>query len=85
MTISNEQLAVLLTGMARATLALHNAVSGQQTVSQSGIPVLQGLSGVHAHQPLTLETFYARILLQSFGTPGPDLAYLSAELDRLTA
>lgn len=85
MSISNEQLAALLKGMAKANLALLNAVAGQPTVSQTGIPVMQGISGVTARQPITLETIYARILLQSFGTPGPDVAYFTAELDRLTA
>ncbi len=97
MSITNEQLAELLVGVARSQEAVIKALvhhfgtgAGNRFLGDSLIPTLQGDAHVRQHEALpTLVDLPSRLLLQLQGTARigspPIEEWVAQELDRLLA
>lgn len=88
MQISAQQLAELLTGIARAQAALVQGLENELTGVRSGriIPALQNVAHLRDHPQPTLVDLPVRVLLGSMGrTGGPDVAAVAKDLERLCA
>ena len=87
LTISAQQLADLLIGIARAQAAViqgvDNAMAGTKT--QYIVPALQNAAHLRDHPDPTLVDLPVRILLTSQGRVPPDPAVVVRELERLLA
>src|SRR5436190_1667550 len=85
LTISAQQLADLLIGIARAqaavVLGVDNAMAGTKT--QYIVPALQNAAHLRDHPDPTLVDLPVRILLTSQGRVPPDPAVVVRELERL--
>lgn len=85
LTISAQQLADLLIGIARAQAAVihgvDNAMAGTKT--QFIVPALQNAAHLRDHPDPTLVDLPVRILLTSQGRVPPDPALVVRELQRL--
>jgi hypothetical protein len=83
--ISAQQLAELLSGIARAQAAV---VLGLETASPGTrgtyvLPAVQNVSHLRDHPDPTLTDLPVRILLSYMGRVGPDLDVVARELERL--
>jgi hypothetical protein len=85
LNISEQQLAELLIGIARAQAAVihgvDNAMAGTKT--QHIVPALQNAAHLRDHPEPTLIDLPVRILLTSQGRVPPDPAVIAGELERL--
>jgi hypothetical protein len=85
--ISNQQLAQILLGIARAQNAIVEAIE----TSKSGFrgthfrPAIEFASRIRANRPDTLTDYPARLLLQMLGRTGPDLDTVQRDLEKLLA
>jgi hypothetical protein len=88
MQISAQQLAELLTGIARSQAALIQGLENELTGVRSGriIPALQNVAHLRDHPQPTLVDLPVRVLLNSLGRAGgPDIAAVAKDLERLCA
>ena len=83
--ISAQQLAELLTGIARAQAALVQGLENELAGVRSGriVPAVQNAAHLRDHPQPTLVDLPVRILLSSLGRVGPDPAAVAKELERL--
>jgi hypothetical protein len=84
--ISAQQLAELLTGIARAQAAVVQGLESELAGVKSGrvIPAVQNVAHLRDHPQPTLTDLPVRLLLASLGRLGaPDLAALAKDLERL--
>ena len=83
--ISAQQLAELLSGIARAQAAIINGIESAMagTKTQHILPNLQNAAHLRDHPAPTLTDLPVRILLSYQGRAGPDLAALAHDLERL--
>jgi len=87
MEISAQQLAELLSGIARAQAAVVNGLENEFAGVRSGrvIPALQNVAHLRDHPDPTLTDLPVRILLATMGRVGPDPAAIARDLERLCA
>jgi len=87
LNISAQQLAELLTGIARAQAAVVNGLENELPGVRSNrvAPAVQNQAHLHDHPSPTLVDLPVRILLSSLGRVGPDPAAIARELERLLA
>jgi len=80
-----QQLAELLSGIARAQNAVINGIESAMggTKSQHILPMLQNAAHLRDHPEPTLTDLPVRILLSYQGRVGPDLASIARDLERL--
>jgi len=85
MTISPQQLAELLLGIARAQAAVINGLENEMAGIRSGrvIPALQNVAHMRDHPQPTLTDLPVRVLLGTLGRAVPDTAGLVRDLERL--
>ncbi len=85
--ISAQQLAELLTGIARAQAAVVNGLENELAGVRSGrvIPAVQNAAHLRDHPQATLVDLPVRLLLASMGRVGPDTAVVAKDLERLFA
>jgi hypothetical protein len=85
MTISPQQLAELLLGIARAQAAVVNGLENEMAGIRSGrvIPALQNVAHLRDHPQPTLTDLPVRVLLGTLGRTVPDTAGLIKDLERL--
>jgi hypothetical protein len=85
MTISPQQLAELLLGIARAQAAVVNGLENEMAGIRSGrvIPALQNVAHMRDHPQPTLTDLPVRVLLGTLGRAVPDTAGLIKDLERL--
>ena len=85
--ISAQQLAELLTGIARAQAALVNGLENELAGVRSGriVPALQNVAHLRDHPQPTLVDLPVRLLLASMGRVGPDPVVVAKDLERLCA
>ena len=85
MTISPQQLAELLLGIARAQAAVVNGLENEMAGIRSGrvIPALQNVAHLRDHPQPTLTDLPVRVLLGTLGRAVPDTAGLIKDLERL--
>jgi hypothetical protein len=84
--ISAQQLAELLTGIARAQAAIVQGLENEMAGVRSGriVPAVQNVAHLRDHPEPTLADLPARILLSTMGrVGGPDLAAVAKDLERL--
>ena len=84
--ITAQQLAELLTGIARAQAAIVQGLESEMTGVRSGriIPAVQNVSHARDHPQPTLVDLPSRILLASLGrAAGVDVAAVTRDLERL--
>lgn len=85
--ISAQQLAELLSGIARAQAAviqgMESALPG--TRSSHVVPAMQNVAHLFDHPQPTLIDLPVRILLSHMGRVGPDPATIARDLERLLA
>ncbi len=83
--ISAQQLAELLTGIARAQAAVVNGLENELAGVRSGrvIPAVQNAAHLRDHPQATLVDLPVRLLLASMGRVGPDTAVVAKDLERL--
>lgn len=83
--ISAEQLAELLSGIARSQFAImsgiESAIAG--TRSQHILPALQNAAHLRDHPQPTLTDLPVRVLLSYQSRVGPDIAAIARDLERL--
>lgn len=85
LTISAQQLAELLSGIARAQAAVINGVEGSSPGTRSShiMPALRAVAHLHDHPSPTLTDLPVRVLLAYMGRVSPDMALLQRDLERL--
>jgi len=85
--ISAQQLAELLSGIARAQAAIvHGLETGMPgTRSNLIVPALQNTAHLRDHPNATLVDLPVRILLSYMGRVGPDATVIARELERIFA
>ena len=85
MEISAQQLAELLSGIARAQAAIVNGMESEFAGIRSGrvVPMLQNVAHLRDHPEPTLTDLPVRILLSYMGRVGPDIAAVAKDLERL--
>src|SRR4051812_42676809 len=85
--ISAQQLAELLTGIARAQAAVVTGMESALAGIKSGrvIPAVQNAAHLRDHPQPTLVDLPVRLLLASMGRVGPDTAVVAKDLERLFA
>jgi hypothetical protein len=83
--ISAQQLAELLTGIARAQAAVVNGLESEFAGVRSGrvVPAVQNVAHLRDHPQPTLVDLPVRLLLASMGRIGPDPAVVAKDLERL--
>ena len=83
--ISAQQLAELLSGIARAQTAVINGLESAMagTKTQHILPMLQNAAHLRDHPEPTLTDLPVRILLTYQGRVAPDLAAIARDLERL--
>ncbi len=83
--ISAQQLAELLSGIARAQLAIMNGIESAMagTRDQHIIPALQNAAHLRDHPQPTLTDLPVRVLLSYQNRLGPDIAAVARDLERL--
>src|SRR5690349_11217449 len=83
--ISAQQLAELLTGIARAQAAVVQGLESELAGVKSGrvIPAVQNVAHLRDHPQPTLVDLPVRLLLASMGRVGPDPAVVAKDLERL--
>lgn len=83
--ISAEQLAELLSGIARSQFAIMSGIESAMagTRSQHIIPALQNAAHLRDHPQPTLTDLPVRVLLSYQSRVGPDIAAISRDLERL--
>ena len=83
--ISAQQLAELLTGIARAQAAVVNGLESELAGVRSGrvIPAVQNAAHLRDHPQATLVDLPVRLLLASMGRVGPDPTVVAKDLERL--
>jgi len=83
--ISAQQLAELLTGIARAQAALVQGLESEMAGVRSGrvIPAVQNAAHLRDHPQPTLVDLPVRLFLTSMGRVGPDPAVVAKDLERL--
>ena len=83
--ISAQQLAELLTGIARAQAALVQGLESEMAGVKSGrvIPAVQNVAHLRDHPQPTLVDLPVRLFLTSMGRVGPDPAVVAKDLERL--
>jgi hypothetical protein len=83
--ISAQQLAELLTGIARAQAAVVNGLESELAGVRSGrvVPAVQNVAHLRDHPQPTLVDLPVRLLLASMGRVGPDPAVVAKDLERL--
>jgi hypothetical protein len=87
MEISAQQLAELLSGIARAQAAIVNGLESEFAGIRSGrvMPALQNVAHLRDHPEPTLTDLPVRVLLSYMGRVGPDIAAVARDLERLLA
>ena len=85
MEISAQQLAELLSGIARAQAAVVSGLENEFAGVRSGrvVPALQNVAHMRDHPEPTLTDLPVRILLSTMGRAGPDPASIAKDLERL--
>lgn len=85
LTISAQQLAELLSGIARAQAAVINGVEGSSPGTRSShvMPALRAVAHLHDHPSPTLTDLPVRVLLAYMGRVSPDMALLQRDIERL--
>jgi hypothetical protein len=85
--ISAQQLAELLTGIARAQAAVVQGLENELAGVKSGrvVPAVQNVAHLRDHPQPTLVDLPVRLLLASMGRVGPDPALVAKDLERLFA
>ena len=85
MTISPQQLAELLLGIARAQAAMIQGLENEMAGVRSGriIPALQNVAHLRDHPDPTLTDLPVRVLLSTLGRQVPDTTALVRDLERL--
>ena len=85
--ISAQQLAELLTGIARAQAALVSGLENEMAGVRSGrvVPAVQNVAHLRDHPQPTLVDLPVRLFLASMGRVGPDPAVVAKDLERLFA
>jgi hypothetical protein len=83
--ISAQQLAELLTGIARAQAAVVSGLENEMAGIRSGrvVPAVQNVAHLRDHPEPTLVDLPVRVLLASMGRTGPDPAAIARDLERL--
>lgn len=83
--ISAQQLAELLTGIARAQAAVVQGLESELAGIRSGrvVPAVQNMAHLRDHPQPTLVDLPVRLLLTSMGRVGPDPAVVAKDLERL--
>jgi hypothetical protein len=83
--ISAQQLAELLTGIARAQAALVQGLESEMAGVRSGrvIPAAQNVAHLRDHPQPTLVDLPVRLFLTAMGRVGPDPAVVAKDLERL--
>ena len=83
--ISAQQLAELLTGIARAQAAVVNGLESEFAGVRSGrvVPAVQNVAHLRDHPQPTLVDLPVRLLLASMGRVGPDPTDVAKDLERL--
>ena len=87
MEISAQQLAELLTGIARAQAAVVTGLESELAGVKSGrvVPAVQNAAHLRDHPQPTLVDLPVRLLLASMGRVGPDPLAVAKDLERLCA
>lgn len=85
--ISAQQLAELLSGIARAQAAIVQGieVGSPGTRGNYVVPAIQNAAHLRDHPEPTLTDLPVRILLSYMGRVGPDVAAVAGDLERLLA
>ena len=83
--ISAQQLAELLTGIARAQAALVQGLESELAGVKSGrvVPAVQNVAHLRDHPLPTLVDLPVRLFLASMGRVGPDPTVVAKDLERL--
>ncbi len=83
--ISAQQLAELLTGIARAQAAVVQGLESELAGVKSGrvVPAVQNVAHLRDHPEATLVDLPVRLLLSAMGRVGPDPEVVAKDLDRL--
>ena len=83
--ISAQQLAELLTGIARAQAALVQGLESEMAGVKSGrvVPAVQNVAHLRDHPQPTLVDLPVRLFLAAMGRVGPDPAVVAKDLERL--
>jgi len=83
--ISAQQLAELLTGIARAQAAVVQGLESEMAGVKSGrvVPAVQNVAHLRDHPLPTLVDLPVRLLLASMGRVGPDPTVVAKDLERL--
>jgi hypothetical protein len=83
--ISAQQLAELLTGIARAQAAVVQGLESEMAGVKSGrvVPAVQNVAHLRDHPQPTLVDLPVRLLLASMGRVGPDPTVVAKDLERL--
>lgn len=83
--ISAQQLAELLSGIARAQAAVVNGLENEMAGIRSGrvVPALQNAAHMRDHPEPTLVDLPVRVLLSYMGRVGPDPTAIARDLERL--
>jgi len=83
--ISAQQLAELLSGIARAQTALVHGIETANPGTRSNfiVPAVQNASHMRDHPQPTLTDLPVRILLTYMGRSGPDIEAVARDLERL--
>ena len=85
LTISAQQLAELLSGIARAQAAIINGIESAHPGTRGShiVPALNNVAHIRDHPDPTLTDLPVRVVLSYMGRVGPDLAVLQREIERL--
>jgi hypothetical protein len=86
MSITTQQLAEILIGVARSQQAIIDAVEGMKAGFKSTYlsPTLDSVAKIRSTgRPLTLQDYPARVLVQCQGRAGPNLEQMVKDLDDL--
>ena len=83
--ISAQQLAELLTGIARAQAALVQGLESEMAGVKSGrvVPAVQNVAHLRDHPQPTLVDLPVRLVLAAMARVGPDPAVVAKDLERL--
>ncbi len=84
LNISAQQLAELLSGIARAQAAVIHGVENAHPGTRSNhvLPAIQNVAHLRDHPEPTLTDLPVRILLSYMGRVGPDTAAVARDLER---
>ena len=87
LTISAQQLAELLSGIARAQAAIINGIESAHPGTRSShiVPALNNVAHVRDHPQPTLTDLPVRVVLAYMGRVSPDMPALQRDLERLFA